>query len=349
MKAETRATSSGIRRSSSSWLAERDQLGVRQQLGQEPAELGRVDLVALDRDDDGRRRDVAQQLPVRDRPVLDHPVDRTGKPVGIVVLPQHAVELQAPRRLDVLGHAGRIVQHGLERLLRASCPPGPRQAGGSGSPARTAGPARPAGARPSARTGRGRGTRGSRSRPRRARSPRRPSRRTRPPRHRRRARSPRTGTPSGPRGELERPCPRKSNLTLVPGTSGVKAASSLRLFVSPCAKTVTGSPSPSTSQNSVASSLRTSGTSPTYRSPGRTMRRDGRRHRDAQGGRGPDAVRRGRARGRRHDRARRHRVRSGPRAARGGQVARGVRPRLLRVPARTRAEGVDPVVVRRRA
>jgi hypothetical protein len=77
-----------------------------------------VDIVTLDRDDDRRRRDVPQQLPVRDRPVLDHAVDRTGEPVGIVVLPQHAVELQAPGRLDVLGHAGRIVQHGLERLLR---------------------------------------------------------------------------------------------------------------------------------------------------------------------------------------------------------------------------------------
>src|SRR4029453_10316161 len=151
----------------------------------------------------------------------------------------------------------------------------------------------------------------------------------------------------GSRGEPERPCPRKSNLTLVPGTRGVKAASSLRLFVSPCAKTVTGSPRPPTSQNSVASSLWPSGTSPTYRSPGRTMRRDGRRHRDSQAGRGPDAVRRGGAGGRRHHRARHHRVRGGPRAAWRGAIARGVRARLLRVPARTRAEGVDPVVVRR--
>jgi hypothetical protein len=38
------------------------------------------------------------------------------------------------------------------------------------------------------------------------------------------------------------------------------------------------------------------------------MRRDGPGHRHAKGGRGPDAVRRGRARGRRHHRTRRHRV-----------------------------------------
>ena len=66
-------------------------------------------------------------------------------------------------------------------------------------------------------------------------------------------------------GALERPWPRKSNRTFVPGMSGVNAASSFRLFVRPCAKTMTGSPSPSTAQNRVASSVVISGTDPTYR------------------------------------------------------------------------------------
>ena len=96
---------------------ERDQLGVRQQLREEPAELGRVDLVALDRDDDRRRRDVAQQLAVgigqsSTTPWIARAALRDRRAAT------HAVELQAPRRLDVLGHAGRIVQDGLERLLR---------------------------------------------------------------------------------------------------------------------------------------------------------------------------------------------------------------------------------------
>ena len=60
-------------------------------------------------------------------------------------------------------------------------------------------------------------------------------------------------------GLLDRPWPRKSNRTFVPGTNEVNAASSLRLFVRPCASTVTGSPSPSTSQYDVASGVRTSG------------------------------------------------------------------------------------------
>src|SRR4029450_4542822 len=152
----------------------------------------------------------------------------------------------------------------------------------------------------------------------------------------------------GSAGELERPCPRKSNRTLVPATSGVNAASSLRLFVSPCANTVTGSPSPSTSQNNVASSPRTSGTDPTYRRPGRTMRRDGRHHRDAQSGPGPDAVTRLRVRAAQRappPAPRPHAPRGRSRAARGGASAGGVRPRLPRVPARPRAEGVDPFVV----
>jgi hypothetical protein len=49
--------------------------------------------------------------------------------------------------------------------------------------------------------------------------------------------------------------------------SGVNAASSFRLFVRPCARTVTGSPSPSTSQYRVASSVVISGRHPTYRRP----------------------------------------------------------------------------------
>jgi hypothetical protein len=116
MKPDTRTTISGIRRSSSSWLWS----AISSAFGSSSAKTGRarrVDLVALDRHDDRRDPDVTKQLPVRDRPVLDHPVDRSRQPVGVVVLPRRAVELEAPRCLDVLGHAGRVLQDGLQRLL----------------------------------------------------------------------------------------------------------------------------------------------------------------------------------------------------------------------------------------
>ena len=45
----------------------------------------------------------------------------------------------------------------------------------------------------------------------------------------------------------ECPCPRKQKRTFVPGAAGVNAASSVQEFVRPCANTVTGGPSPSTS------------------------------------------------------------------------------------------------------
>ena len=60
-------------------------------------------------------------------------------------------------------------------------------------------------------------------------------------------------------GTLDNPCPRKSNRTLVPARNGVNGASSLRELVRPCANTVTGGPSPSTSTWSVASCVVMSG------------------------------------------------------------------------------------------
>src|SRR5262245_56452907 len=142
---------------------------------------------------------------------------------------------------------------------------------------------------------------------------------------------------AGSAGALERPCPRKSNRTLVPGTSGVNAASSLRLFVSPCASTVTGSPSPSTSQYSVASSFLTSGTARVRYPHGRDHRPS--RRRGALLGAGG---------GRRFgDAARGHALRGRSRTPAWASNAGGVRPRLLRLPARPRAEGVDPALLRR--
>src|SRR5919198_112062 len=63
-------------------------------------------------------------------------------------------------------------------------------------------------------------------------------------------------------GALECPWPRKQNRTLVPGNSGVSCDSSRQLLVMPWARTVTGSPSPSTSTCRTASLVTSSGTFP---------------------------------------------------------------------------------------
>ena len=53
-----------------------------------------------------------------DREVGDGSPDRASESVGVAVLPQDAVELQAPRRLQIPGDALRVVQHRVERFLR---------------------------------------------------------------------------------------------------------------------------------------------------------------------------------------------------------------------------------------
>ena len=164
-------------------------------------------------------------------------------------------------------------------------------------------------------------------------------------------------------GTLDSPWPRKSNRTLVPARNGVNAASSFRELVRPCANTVTGGPSPSTSTWSVASwvvmsGMRLIGPSAVRQSLRCRTRSDTARTRSdrvaqievSRTEQDPSVtrfhVRRDRRRWQRH-RARCDvdERRSGPPRV-GISESRGVHPCVLRVPARTGAQGVDPAQVR---